>query len=137
MAEPIVFISHSRVRDGQLSGLKRFMAEGTGALEADKPRTLAFLAYLDEAQSELTIVHAFADAASMDAHMEGVAERSAAAYEFIESRGFEIYGRPTEGVLEMMGGAAARAGIELKVHPHFAAGFLRVQPEAREAMAHD
>ena len=137
MANPIVFISHSRVREGQLSGLKRFMAEGTKLLEAGKPRTLVFLAYLDETESELTIVHAFADAESMDAHMEGVIERSAAASEFIESRGFEIYGRPSEPVRRMMAGAAAQAGIELKIHPELVGGFLRVQAGARQAMAND
>lgn len=127
MATPIVFISHSRVRDGQLTGLKHFMAQGTKDLEADKPRTLVFLAYLNETETELTIIHAFADAASMDAHLEGVAERSAAAYEFIESLGFEIYGRPSPQALEMMGGAATRAGIELTIHPEFADGFLRAK----------
>jgi hypothetical protein len=137
MANPIVFISHNRVREGQLGGLMRFMAEGTKVLEAEKPRTVVFLAYLDDAQAELTIVHAFADAGSMDAHMEGVVERSAASSEFIESRGFEIYGRPSEAVRQMMAGAAARAGIELKIHPELVGGFLRAQAGARQAMAND
>jgi hypothetical protein len=137
MTSPIVFISHSRVREGQLSGLKRFMAEGTKLLDAAKPRTLVFLAYLDETESELTIVHAFADAESMDAHMEGVVERSAAASEFIESRGFEIYGRPSEPVRQMMAGAAVQAGTDLKMHPKLVGGFLRAQAGARQTMVND
>jgi hypothetical protein len=137
MAQPIVFISHNRVREGQLSGLKRFMPEGTQALDAAKPRTLMFLAYLDDAQSEFTVVHAFADAASMDEHMEGVVERVAASSEFIESRGFEIYGRPSEAVRQMMAGAAARAGTELKIHPELMGGFVRLQAGARQSMVND
>ena len=137
MTSPIVFISHSRVREGQLSGLKRFMAEGTKLLDAAKPRTLVFLAYLDETESELTIVHAFADAESMDAHMEGVVARSAAASEFIESRGFEIYGRPSEPVRQMMAGAAVQAGTDLKMHPKLVGGFLRAQAGARQTMVND
>ncbi|HYN70508.1 MAG TPA: hypothetical protein VEX41_09900, partial [Candidatus Eisenbacteria bacterium] len=105
------------------------------ALEAEKPRTLVFLTYLDPTESELTIVHAFADAESMDAHMEGVVERSTAAFEFIESRAFEIYGRPSPAALEMMRGAAARAAIELKIHPEFVGGFLR--PQQTEVRAGD
>lgn len=131
MANPIVFISHNRVREGQLSRLRRLMAEGTPALEAEKPRTLAFLAYLDKGESELTIIHAFADGTAMDAHMEGVVERSAASFEFIESRGFEIYGRPSGAVLQMMAAAAGAAGIELKVHPEFVDGFLRARVGGR------
>jgi hypothetical protein len=131
MAGPIVFISHNRVREGQLGGLRRFMAEGTKVLEAEKPRTVVFLAYLDDTEAELTIVHAFADADSMDAHMEGVVERSAASFDFIESRGFEIYGRPSAVVRQMMADGAAAAGIELKIHPEYVNGFLRVQARGK------
>lgn len=53
---PIVFISLSRIRPGQLDGLRSFLAVGVPALEAAKPRTLAFLAYVDEASMTLTIV---------------------------------------------------------------------------------
>ena len=127
MAEPIVFISRSRVLEGKLDGLRRFMEPGIAALEAEKPGTLLFVQYLDPTGFELTIIHAWADAAAMDAHMEGVAERSAAAYEFIESRAFEIYGQPSDAVRQMMEGAAARAGIELKVHPEFVGGWMRLQ----------
>jgi len=125
MANPIVFISHNRVRAGQVAGLEQFMVEGTKLLEAEKPRTVVFLAYLDDAETELTIVHAFADADSMDAHMEGVVERSAAADKFIESRGFEVYGRPSEAVRQMLAGGAAAAGIEMTVHPELVSGFIR------------
>lgn len=125
MATPIVFISRSRVREGKLDALRSFMEQGTRALDAEKPGTLVFLAYLDQAESDLTIVHTFADADSMNAHMEGVVERSTAASEFIESRAFEIYGQPSPAVLDMMAGAAARAGIELVIHPEYVGGFLR------------
>jgi hypothetical protein len=101
------------------------MVEGTEVLATEKPGTAVFLAYLDETETDLTIVHAFADADSMDAHMEGVVERSAAAAEFIESRGFEVYGRPSDAVRQMLAGAAAGAGIELKMHSELVSGFIR------------
>ena len=125
MSDPIVFISRSRVRDGKLDGLRAFLAEGAPMLQADKPLTLAFLPYLSDDATELAIVHVFADAHAFDVHLEGVMERSSAAEEFIETIGYEIYGRPSAPVLEMMRGAAGRAGVALRLDPDVLPGFLR------------
>lgn len=122
---PIVFISHSRVRDGDVARLQQFLAAGFSALRAEKPRTLAFLPYLSEDGTQLAIIHLFADAESFSAHLEGVAERSAAAAEFIETLGFEIYGAPAEPDLSMLRTAAARSGAALALHPEGLSGFLR------------
>jgi quinol monooxygenase YgiN len=107
MSQPIVLISHSTVKDGKLEALKDYLREGVEQLEADKPGTLVFLPYLNDDGTELTIVHVFADAEGMDAHMEGVQERAAAAYEFIQSVGYEIYGTPSDSILESMRGFSA------------------------------
>jgi hypothetical protein len=60
---PIVFISQSRIRPGQLAGLRSFLAVGVPALGAAKPKTLAFLAYVDESSMTLTIIQQIANAA--------------------------------------------------------------------------
>jgi hypothetical protein len=87
VSQPIVFISHFRVREGKMDGLRRIAEDVTRSLEIDKPRTIAFLSYLDAAGTNVTFVHAFADAASMDLHFEGADDRSQAAYEFLEPDG--------------------------------------------------
>lgn len=125
MSEAIVFISHSRVRGGMLEGLRDFTTAGAPALEADKPLTLAFLPYLNAHGTELAIVHVFADAHAFDVHLEGVMERSAAAAEFIETLGYEIYGRPSPPVVEMLRAGAARSGVTFRHDPDALAGFLR------------
>lgn len=125
MSEAIVFISHSRVLEGKLDGLRAFIAAGAPMLQAAKPLTLAFLPYLSEDERELAIVHVFADAAAFDAHLEGVAERSGAADEFIAAIRYEIYGRPSEAALGMMRAAADRAGVPLRLDPDSLTGFLR------------
>ena len=122
---PIVFISHSRVRDGMLDGLRAFVERGAPALQAAKPRTLAFLPYLSEDEAELAIAHVFADAESFTEHLEGVAARSSAAGEFIETVGYEVYGEPTGQVLDMLRAGAAAVGASVDVHPTALAGFLR------------
>ena len=125
MPGQIVFISHSRVRDGALDGLRDFLAAATPALEADKPRTLAFLPYLSDDGRQLSVIHVFADPGAFKAHLEGVAERSAAADDYIETTGYDIYGQPDASVLDMFRVGASHSGATLKVEPEGVAGFLR------------
>ena len=124
MSGPIVFISHNRVKAGKLEGFRRFFAEGSKAIEKDKPGTVVFLAYADEDGANVDIVHLFPDAAAMDRHMEGVAERVGASDEFIEGVGVELYGSPSEPVLEMMR-AFASPQAPLTVRPEPVGGYLR------------
>lgn len=127
MSEPVVFISHFKVKAGTLDALKRLSGEVGSGILAEKPRTVAYLMYLDNEGTEMTVVHCFPDADSMDLHFEGADERSAAAYEFLEPRGWEIFGRPNEAALEMMRQAAAGAGVDLTVRSEYLGGFLRLQ----------
>ena len=124
MTQPIVFISHSSIRDGRVDGFRDFIRRGAPMLEADKPGTVAFLAYLDEDGSEASIVHVFPNAAAMSAHLEGVQERSEEADAFIRTTAYEIYGSPDPKVVQMMRAFAERSGVPLTVHPEHVGGYL-------------
>ncbi|MFQ5795131.1 MAG: hypothetical protein ACE5JP_08790 [Candidatus Bipolaricaulia bacterium] len=50
----------------------------------------------------MSVVHIFPDAKSMELHMQGVGEIAKKAYEFMEIVSFEIYGKPSDTVLEAM-----------------------------------
>jgi hypothetical protein len=128
VSEPVVFISHFGIKEGMLDDMRRLSGDVMERLRGEKPRTVLFLAYLDEQGTEISFLHAFPDAESMDLHFEGVDERVAAAYEYLVPRGWEIYGRPNEGALEMMRQSAATAGVSLTVLPDHLGGFLRLQP---------
>jgi hypothetical protein len=128
MSEPVVFISHFRVKEGKLDELKRLAADVERNLHEDKPRTVGWLVYLDESGTKVTFVHCFPDAHSMDLHFEGSDERTAAVYEFVEPDGFEIYGSPTDQALETMQQAATGSGVSLRVQAERLGGFLRMQP---------
>ena len=128
MSEPVFFISHFAIKEGGLDGLRRLTADAMERLLQEKPRTVLFLSYLDEDGSRISFLHAFPDADAMDEHFAGADERAAAAYEFIEPRGWEFYGKPSEEVLEGMRASAERFGVPLTVEPEFNGGFLRLQP---------
>ncbi len=125
MSEPVVFISHFGIKEGTLDDLRRLSEEVIENLRETKPRTVLYLAYVDEEGTEACFLHAFPDAESMDLHFEGVDERAKAAYQYLEPRGWEIYGRPSEAALESMRQAASGAGVPLTVLPDHLGGFLR------------
>jgi hypothetical protein len=130
MTGPIVFISRSRILDGKLDEFQAPFAEGMRALAADKPRTVAQVAYVSDDGTELVIVHVFPDADAFDHHLDGVVERSRMAEAYITSRAFEIYGAPSSTARAMMEGAAAASGIPISIHTAYFGGFLRLEEGA-------
>jgi hypothetical protein len=127
MSEPVFFISHFEIKEGALDGLKRYSAEAMEPLRDGKPRTVLFLSYLDEEASRISFLHAFPDADAMDEHFAGADERAAAAYEYMEPRGWEFYGKPNEQAMKGMRATSARFGVPLIVEPEFNGGFLRLE----------
>ena len=100
-------------------------------MRAEKPRTLSWLAYLDESGTSISFIHVFADSQAMDLHMEGVWDRAKASSDFMEPRGWEIYGAPSESALAQTRGLAAAAGVALRLEPDLlAGGFLRLSSGA-------
>jgi quinol monooxygenase YgiN len=125
MSGPVVFISHNAVKDGKLEGFREAFGEVAVALNAEKPGTVVFLAFADEDGTRVSVVHVFSDAGAMGRHLQGVQERMAKAVGFIETTGYEIFGTPSEPVLEAMRGFADSEGVPLQVQRDYVGGYLR------------
>jgi quinol monooxygenase YgiN len=128
MSGPIVFISRSAVRPGQLGAFREAAAEMVPSIERAKPGTVVFLGYASEEGAELHMVHVFPDDAAMADHLEGVDERFASVVDLIEPRGYEIFGEPGELVLATMRRFAEALDIPLRVHPDLIGGYVRPAP---------
>jgi quinol monooxygenase YgiN len=128
MSEPIVFISHHRIKPGKAETLKALTAEIWSAMQTEKPRTLMNLAYVNEENTEVTFMHAFADVEAMQLHWQGADERAQQAYEYVEPIGFEIYGSAAEQIVEGMRAEPSDGGATLTLWPEFVTGFLRLAP---------
>ena len=126
MSEPIVFISNQRIKEGKLDGYKQYYRQVAELTEANKPGTVAHLAYVNKEGTEMSIVHTFPDAESMELHMKGVDELAKKAYEFMEIVSFEIYGSPGDTVLEMMQQAAG-SRVALNIKPQPIGGYIRLK----------
>lgn len=125
MPDPIVFVSHSRVKEGKLEAFQELSREMFPMLEASKPGTVFHYGYTTEDGSELSFVHVFPDADSMDAHFEGAGDRAGSAMDYIEIYQFVVYGEASEEALGMLGRVP---GVELVVYPDSFGGYLRFAP---------
>ena len=80
MSGPFIFIATNRLREGKLAAERERAADLTSFIEASEPQLLAFNEYANEEGTEVGVVQVHPDAASMECHMEVVAERAARAY---------------------------------------------------------
>ena len=130
MSDPIVFISHFKVKEGRLEGLKAHAQMIIELIKAEKPGTLAFLQYFNEDETELSIVHVFPDADAFDRHGEGVAERARAGFVFLEPISRELYGMPNGKALAAMATIRPPGAPEIEFHhmPKHMGGYIRFKP---------
>jgi quinol monooxygenase YgiN len=124
MSKPIVFISHFRVKEGKFDNLMQLNQKVTEQIQATKPGTVAFLQYLNEQGTELSIIHVFPDADSFDRHIAGADARAKTALEFIEPTHREVYGMPSNQVLEMLR-PPDDSGIDFQIMSQPAGGYIR------------
>lgn len=125
MPEPLVFISRHRVKEGQLDDLQKSFDEDFPVLESEKPGTVLFYAYLNEARTDITIIHVFPDLEAMDAHFVGAPERSEKGLKFLEPRSFQVFGTPSDEALDMLR-QVADTGVEITILPEAVGGFIRL-----------
>ena len=124
MSEPIVFISHFRVKEGALDNVKQLIQKVGEQIKANRPGTVVFLQYLNEAGTELSFVHMFPDSESFDQHVVGADERSNAAFEFVVPTRREVYGTPSARVAAMLRPPDGSA-IAFQIMPQLAGGYIR------------
>jgi hypothetical protein len=125
MTEPIVFISRFRLRDGMAPDFAASFSDAVATIEAGKPRTAVFAAYLDLSGSDLRVVHVFPDGAAMTDHFAGSEERSASVVGLIRPTGYEVFGQAPAGAVAQLRREAEGAGIRLSTFPGAVGGFLR------------
>src|SRR5919106_2355713 len=102
MAGPLIFISQSRIKEGELDNFKRGLREMAEFVEANEPRVIAFEANLNDDDSEVTGVQIHPDADSMAFHMQVAFEKIMEFDKYLDTQSIEVYGVPNEAVLGMM-----------------------------------
>jgi hypothetical protein len=118
MSAPFIFIATNRLREGKLAAERDRVADLGSFIEANEPQLLAFNEYVNEDGTEVGVVQIHPNAASMEFHMGVVAERAARAYAdtLAATASIQVYGEPSDAVLEMLRRQAGAARALLSCH---------------------
>lgn len=98
ISETVVFISTHKFKESKLDRFRDRNRQAAQFTKANRPGTVAFLTYLNEDGSEVSIVHVFPDAEAMeqqDADLHDQAQRAAGEIskaEFISLEGLDHLG---------------------------------------------
>lgn len=127
MIDPFIFIQTAPIKDGMLDSYRQDIQETVDLVQAEESRILHFASYVNAEGTEQTVVQVHPDADSMRFHMqvaaEHIRERGPRNLDFSGMR-IEVYGSPTEPVLELMRELAG-SGVPIRTKT-LAAGFNRL-----------
>lgn len=126
MSGPLVFITRSTIKPGMWEQQLEHDREATEIVDSDEPRVIAFNTWSSSDQAEMSCIQVHPDADSLDFHLKIYYERLAQrAGDALDTYEIDIYGTPSDGVLESM---RQVPGAQVRVHPVHLTGFLRPQP---------
>ena len=126
MSELIVYIDHSDIREGRLPEVRAGIQELADFVDTHEPQLLAYGFYIDEEGMRMTLIAIHPDSSSLELHMEVGGPAFRKFIELIDLRGIEIYGRPSDRVLEQLQQKVEMMGENgtVVVHDRYA-GFAR------------
>ena len=126
MAGPFIFIATNRLKPGKVDAERHRVPGLVDFIAAHEPRLIAFNEYVNDEGTEVAVVQVHPDAASFEFHMGAVRERASRAYEetLDATTGIQVFGAPTQGILEMLRRQAGD-GVQYAVKQHHLGGFTR------------
>jgi len=126
MAGPFIFIATNRLKPGKVEAERHRVPGLVDFIAAHEPRLIAFNEYVNDEGTEVAVVQVHPDAASFEFHMGAVRERASRAYEetLDATTGIQVFGAPTQGILEMLRRQAGD-GVQYTVKQHHLGGFTR------------
>lgn len=110
MADMIVYVDRSSVRDGALDELEAAMADLVDFVEANEPDILSYAVYFSDGGRRMTVVHTHADSASLAYHMEVAGPEFPPIGKYIDLESIDVYGRPDEEIVRQLEGKASTLG---------------------------
>ncbi|MGH3030670.1 MAG: putative quinol monooxygenase [Gaiellaceae bacterium] len=124
-ADPIVVIDTSEIRDGKVDELKTALTRLVEFVEANEAEPIAYSIYIDEDGDRLTVVQIHPSSASVELHMRLAAPIFQKFTELVVLSRVDIYGTPSDALLEQMRQKAELLGNATVVVNELHAGFAR------------
>ena len=125
MSEPFVYVGTWTIKPGKVDEAKKFLAEHAAFVEANEARLIAFHVYFDEEGTTASVVQVHPDSASMELHMQVIAEHMGAAFEIIDLILSEQYYGSMSEALSTALDQYETPGTTVTKMPSFQAGFTR------------
>ena len=125
MTDPIVFVDTSEIREGKLEELRRAVAELAEFVEANETETISYQVFFSDDDRQMTVLQVHPDSASMARHMEIAGPVFAKFADLLVLRTIDIYGSPSEKVLEQLRRKAEVLGTATVAVHDRQAGFTR------------
>jgi len=124
-SEPIIVVDSSKVLEGKLEEVKTAIGELAAFVEAHEPRAVAYQIHLTPDGGRMTVIQVHLDSASMEFHMRTAGPAFAQFERLIELSTLDIYGKPSDTLLEQLQEKARKLGpATVTEHPR-QAGFAR------------
>lgn len=110
MAEPLIYIDRSEVREGALEDLKRAMHGLVRLIEANEPALVLYRVYFSDDSRQMTVLHVHRDPASLAFHLDVAGPMFPTFAPYIRMLGIDIYGTPSGDVLDRLRAKAQLLG---------------------------
>ena len=125
MSQPFVYVGTWTIKAGKEELAKEFLSEHAALIEKSEPRLIAFHVYFDEDGKTASVVQVHPDSASMETHMQVIADHMAPAFEIIDAiLSEQYYGAMSEALSQTMA-QYETPGVTVTKRPIFEAGFTR------------
>lgn len=110
MTAPILYIDRSRIKPGRLNEVKRKTAELTEFIEERESQLLFYGFSIDEDSHRMTVLAVHPDAEFVELHMDVGGEAFREFADLLEMEAIEVYGEPSDRVLEQLESKARDLG---------------------------
>src|SRR3990170_4830020 len=100
MADPIILIDTSRIRDGKLDELKAAFTELAEFVDANETTPLAYTVFIDEESMRVTVLQVHPDSASVENHLKTAAHLFPRFADLLTLQTMEIYGAPSPALFD-------------------------------------
>jgi hypothetical protein len=125
MSQPFAYVGTWTIKEGREDEAKKFLSEHAAFVEANEPRMIAFHVYFDEDARTGSVVQIHPDSASMETHMQVIAEHMGGAFDLIDTVVSEQYFGPMSESLSATLAQWETPGTQVTKMPVYEAGFTR------------
>jgi hypothetical protein len=130
VSEPLIVVDTSEIREGKLGELRRGVVELAEFVASKEADPISYQVFFSDDGARMTVVQIHPDSASMERHLELAGPVFARFADLLVLRTVDVYGPPSEKVLEQLRSKARLLGTaSVTVHER-QAGFARVGSNA-------